>query len=99
MKIIDHYRSSIRVTQDIEDTSMLVCSSFYNGNGENIIDNQAMTEACKDLPVIYIVKAQVKVLFLWVTIWRESCDISDEAARICILGRANDLFKMLDGTP
>lgn len=96
MKVIDHYRSSIRVTREIEDTRMIAQSLICNNNSENIIDSQAMAEACNDLPVIYIVKVQVKILFVWVTIWRESCDISDEATRMCILNRANDIFKMME---
>lgn len=99
MKAINSYRSSARVTEEIEDTRAIAqqLANATHGNPEEIaVINQALLEACKDLPITYVIRLQIKVLFVWITVWRESCDISDGYTRAFIKKRANDLFNMLE---
>ena len=47
-----------------------------------------------DYPVYLTVKVQVKVAFVWVTVWAESCDITDGDTRPHIVKRANDCTEL-----
>ena len=99
MKAINSYRSSARVTEEIEDTRAIaqqLANATHGNPEESAVINQALLEACKDLPITYVIRIQIKVLFVWITVWRESCDISDGDTRAFIKKRANDLFNMLE---
>jgi len=96
MKVINSYRRSARVTEEIEDTRAIAeaLASMSTKTEDGIILSQA--DVFKDLPMTYIVKIQVRILFVWVTIWSESCDISDGDTRIIIKQKADEIFKIME---
>ncbi len=60
-----------------------------------IIERVYHNEAYKGAGVIYCVKVQVRILWLWVTVWAESCDFSDGDARFYIKNCAGEVHRAL----
>lgn len=79
------YRRKVRIAADVIDRNAVVVD-----NVEEWKSNCFM-----ELPPIYVVEVQVKVLFLWITIWSDDCAFSDADARNSINRRANAIYDSL----
>ena len=91
--ITNSYRISARVTQQLAD-ARTIAGLAISESDEKI--RSGFPGKYKDLPIIYIVKVQIRIAGLWVTTWKESCDASDDSIRAMILERANALFKKME---
>ena len=98
MKVINSYRASARVTEETEDTRAVAeAIAIGHLSQDNLmLINSELSEIYKDLPINYIVRVQIRVLFIWITIWSESCNISDGDTRVIIKDQANYLFNRLE---
>ena len=78
--------------------SRVVKQTYYTKIAARIAnDNEGvnMMHDTMDFPIYLIVKVQVKVLFLWITIWEMKCDISDGDTRQHIISKASILCEYL----
>ena len=88
MKIFNQIRRKARVVADVLDYNLLVDAETAQ---------LRKVRGDEDLPIHYVVKVQIKIALIWVTIWGECCDFSDGDSREHINQRANNLYKILEG--
>lgn len=86
MEIFNVFRRTSRVVKEICDTRYIVASAE---------EDFPYTTPNANYPVYLTVSVQVRV-FIWLTIWSESCDITDGDTMQHILSHANRLKSMLD---
>ena len=91
--ITNSYRISARVTQQLAD-ARTIAGLAISESDEKI--RSGFPGKYKDLPIIYIVKVQIRIAGLWVTTWKESCDASDKPSREMLLERASTLFNNME---
>lgn len=72
----------IRESRVVEETMTLAPS----GNKTVTADTNN-----EDMPIFYIVKVQVKIACIWITIWEKQCDISDGDTRQYISKQAESI--------
>ncbi|WP_302612133.1 hypothetical protein [uncultured Muribaculum sp.] len=53
------------------------------------------TENYPSATILYLVKVQVKIMGVWVTVWAETCDHSDGDTRQYIKNRAAEVHEAL----
>jgi len=68
MNIINQFRRKVRIVEEVCDTRYLQAAQEAEYH---------VPQTDTDYPVYLTVKVQVKVAFVWVTVWAESCDITD----------------------
>ena len=88
MNIINQVRRKARIVEEVCDTRYLQAAQEAEYH---------VPQTDTDYPVYLTVKVQVKVAFVWVTVWAESCDITDGDTRPHIVKRANRLHRILEG--
>lgn len=88
MDIKYKFKKPVRAIEEIIDTRIAAQMANYD-NGIRIADDT-------DYPIYYVVKVQIKIWFLWVTIWESHCDISDGDTRQYIIDEANKLLKIME---
>lgn len=89
MDIIYKFNKQTRTIEEIIDTKI----AAQMANGENIVSFADI----EDYPVYYVIKVQIKIWFLWITVWERHCDISDSDTRQYIIREANQLLKIMEG--
>lgn len=90
MKIIKQFRRKARVVESTTDMKQVAIAAQQQA--------EYYTPLLEDeYPVILTISVQVKVCFVWVTVWAESCDVSDGDTRPHIEKRARRLLKILEG--
>ena len=85
MKIMS-YHKKVRIAADLWDKTITV------GNTDPALERAL---GGMDLPPVYIVEVQVKVLWFWVSIWRKSCEFSDGDSREHINRRAQEVYNAI----
>lgn len=90
MKIFNQYRRKARIVTDVQDYNVVL-------NNPNDPDFYRLAMANEEMPIHYTVKVQIKVAFVWVTIWSESTDFSDGDSRTYINHKAKELCKLMEG--
>lgn len=90
MNIINQFRRKARVVESTIDMKQVAAAAQQQ--------DEYYTTICEDdYPIILTIGVQVKVCFVWVTVWSESCDVSDGDTRQRIEKRAIRLVKILEG--
>ena len=90
MNVTYQYNRPTRIQESVIDTKMVASMNNDTDTMGNLAD-------LMDFPVHLIVKVQVKVGFVWITIWEKHCDISDGDTRQHIINEATELQKTLEG--
>lgn len=89
MDIKYKFKRPARAIEETIDTKVAEQMANYD-NGINFVDDS-------NYPIYYGVKVQIKIWFLWTTIWEKYCDISDGDTRQYIINEANQLLKIMEG--
>ena len=79
------YHKKVRVVVDVLDWSIMC---------QNSEDLKLNLHSIYVSPT-FVVGVQVKILWFWITIWREDCCYSDVDARRVILSKADNIQKSL----
>lgn len=90
MNVTYQYNRPTRIQESVIDTKMVASMNNDTDTMGNLAD-------LMDFPVYLIVKVQVKIGFVWITIWEKHCDISDGDTRQHIINEATKLQKTLGG--
>ena len=90
MKIINQFRRKARVVESTCDMKQAALHAQLEAEYYTPISED-------EYPVILTISVQIKVCFVWVTVWAESCDVSDGDTRQHIIKRANRLHRILEG--
>ena len=88
MKIAKSNRKA-RITEQEVNTALYVSS-----DGDN---NYYYYQPYKDLPILYEIAVQVRILGFWFTIWEASVEIADGDGRTTAMNRASEIVKLLEG--
>jgi hypothetical protein len=88
MKIAKSNRKA-RITEQEVNTALYVSSDSDN--------NYYYYQPYKDLPILYEIAVQVRILGFWFTIWSASVEISDGDGRAIIQKRASEIIELLEG--
>ena len=88
MKIVKRNRK-VRITEEEVNTALYVSS-----DGDN---NYYYYQPYKDLPILYEIAVQVRILGFWFTIWEASVEIADGDGRTIAMNRASEIVKLLEG--
>lgn len=87
MKIINRFNRPVRIVEEAQDLRFITTTG----------DNETAYHPIEDLPTYFVVKVEIKIAWFWVTLYSESCDISDGDTRTYIINRAIDLCEKLEG--
>lgn len=91
MNIKYQYIRQSRIVEEAFDPKLAVAAMSDNQESNmNVIANTEM-------PITFIVKVQVKVCIVWITIWKKRCDISDGDTRAHIINEATKIQQSLEG--
>ena len=88
MKITKSNRKA-RITEQEVNTALYVSSDSDN--------NYYYYQPYKDLPILYEIAVQVRILGFWFTIWEASVEIADGDGRTIAMNRASEIVKLLEG--
>ena len=88
MKITKSNRKA-RITEQEVNTALYVSSDSDN--------NYYYYQPYKDLPILYEIAVQVRILGFWFTIWEASVEIADGDGRTTTMNRASEIVKLLEG--
>ena len=88
MKIVKRNRK-VRIAEEEVNTALYVSS-----DGDN---NYYYYQPYKDLPILYEIAVQVRILGFWFTIWEASVEIADGDGRTIAMNRASEIVKLLEG--
>ncbi len=89
MKITNQFRRRVRVVESTYDLKQAAIHAAQ--------ESEYQIPVSEDYPVILTISVEVKICFVWVTVWSESCDVSDGDTRQHIVKRANRLHRILEG--
>ena len=88
MKITKSNRKA-RITEQEVNTAL-----YVSNDGDN---NYYYYQPYKDLPILYEIAVQVRILGFWFTIWEASVEIADGDGRTIAMNRASEIVKLLEG--
>lgn len=91
MNITNQFRRRVRVVESTYDLKHAAIYASQESEYRYLIPDDG------EYPVILTISVQVRICFVWVTVWSESCDVSDGDTRQHIVKRANKLHRIMEG--